>query len=147
MMWLCEGLTSHYKTIANFRKDHPYALKKVFKEFILLCRDLELIDGSLVAVDGAYLRANASKNTLIMKRSANKKLKKLEQQIEDYLTLLDTTDTKDKSSPTDIKIDDDIDNLKKRKKKLEEELSLLGEMGKEQYNKICQKKRGGVQWH
>ncbi len=135
MMWLCEGLTPHYKTIANFRKEHPCALKKVFKEFALLCRDLKLIEGSLVAVDGAYLRANASKNTLIMKQSTKKKLEKLEQQIEDYLTLLDTIDSKDKSSPTNIKIDDDIDNLKKRKKKLEEELSLLEEMGKEQYNK------------
>ena len=134
MMWLCSGLTPHYKTIANFRKDHPKALKKIFKEFSLLCRDLDLIEGSLVAVDGAYLRANASKNTLILKGSAKRKLNEIEEQIQSYLTLLDTADKEDRSSPKDIKIDDDINSLKKRKAKLEEELKLLDDLKKVQYN-------------
>jgi len=134
MMWLCEGLTPHYKTIANFRKDHPKALKQVFKEFVLLCKNLNLIEGSLVAVDGAFLRANASKNRLILKRSAKKRLEDIEKQIEAYLTLLETTDKEEQSSVNKIKIDDDIDNLKKRKQRLEEELQLLDKLKKEQYN-------------
>lgn len=135
MIWLCEGLTPHYKTIANFRKDHSCALKKIFKEFTLLCRNLDLIEGSLVAVDGAYLRANASKNTLILKGSAKKELNKIEEQIEKYLALLDTTDKEDKKQPQNIKIDIDIKSLKKRRAKLQEELKLLDDLKKEQYNK------------
>jgi len=66
MMWLTQGLTPSYKTIANFRKDNPKALQTIFKEFSILIKNLKLITGDLVAIDGAYLRANASKNTLIM---------------------------------------------------------------------------------
>ncbi|MBL1244900.1 MAG: transposase, partial [Sulfurimonas sp.] len=65
MMWLTQGLTPSYKTIANFRKDNPKALQTIFKEFSILIKNLKLITGDLVAIDGAYLRANASKNTLI----------------------------------------------------------------------------------
>lgn len=62
MMWLCAGLKPSYKTIADFKKENSKALKKVFLEFVLLCRELELISGETVAVDRAFLRANASKN-------------------------------------------------------------------------------------
>ncbi|KIM10045.1 MAG: hypothetical protein KU38_08125 [Sulfurovum sp. FS08-3] len=62
MMWLCENLTPTYKSIANFRKDHSQALKQVFKAFSLILKNIDLITGDVVAVDGAFLRANASKN-------------------------------------------------------------------------------------
>jgi len=68
MMWLCAGLTPSNKTISNFRKENAKPLKKVFREFVLLCKELELITGEVVAVDGAFLRANASKNKLITKK-------------------------------------------------------------------------------
>ncbi|MBL1244901.1 MAG: hypothetical protein COA39_011050 [Sulfurimonas sp.] len=35
-MWLTAGQKPTYKTVADFRKDNPKALKQVFKEFILL---------------------------------------------------------------------------------------------------------------
>ena len=76
MMWLCAGLNPSYKTIADFRKENSKALKRVFREFVLLCKELDLITGKLVAVDGAFLRANASKNQLIMKKSVERDLKK-----------------------------------------------------------------------
>ncbi len=45
-----------------------------------------------MALDGAFLRANASKNTLIVKSTVDKKIDKVTQAIEDYLNLLNTTD-------------------------------------------------------
>jgi transposase len=61
-----------YKTIANFRKNNPKALETIFKEFSILLKNLKLITGNLVSVDGAFLRANASKNTLIMRKTLKK---------------------------------------------------------------------------
>ncbi|WP_456375267.1 transposase, partial [Methanocaldococcus sp.] len=58
MMWLTQGLTPSYKTISNFRKNNPKALQTIFKEFSILLKNLKLITGDLVAVDGAFLRAN-----------------------------------------------------------------------------------------
>jgi transposase len=56
MMWLVEGLRPDFKTIADFRKDNPKALKNVFKEFVLFCHKMDLISMRLVAVDGTKLR-------------------------------------------------------------------------------------------
>ena len=51
MMWLCSNLKPSYKTIANFRKENNNPLKKVFREFVLLCKDLNLITGDLIAIE------------------------------------------------------------------------------------------------
>ena len=57
LMWLLRRLTPDFKTIADFRRDHPAALKGVSREFILLCRRLELFGGELLAIDGSKFRA------------------------------------------------------------------------------------------
>jgi ribosome biogenesis GTPase A len=112
------------------------ALKRLFTEFVLLIKKIDLIEGSLVAVDGAFLRANASKNTLIMKKGAKAQLKKIEDEIEHYLTLLDATDAQDQADTSrNITLPCDIDKLKEKKAKLEQELKLLEEKGVEQYNR------------
>ena len=74
MIWLCANLKPSNKTISNFRKENSKALKRVFREFVLLCKELELITGKLVAIDGAFMKANASKNQLITKKTVVKDL-------------------------------------------------------------------------
>jgi transposase len=135
MMWLTQGLTPSYKTIANFRKNNPKALQIIFKEFSILIKDLKLITGDLVAVDGAYLRANASKNTLIMKKTVKKDLAKIDEDIKNYMTILETLDKEGKNH-TELKISkEEIEKLAEKKKKMQKDLELLESLGKEQYNK------------
>jgi transposase len=57
LMWLLGRLTPDFKTIADFRRDHPDALKRVGRECILLCRRLDLFGGQLLAIDGSKFRA------------------------------------------------------------------------------------------
>ena len=57
LLWLLRRLTPDFKTIADFRRDHPKALKGVCREFILLCRRLDLFGGELLAIDGSKFRA------------------------------------------------------------------------------------------
>ena len=92
MMWLTSGLKPTYKTISDFRKNNPKALKQVFKEFVLLLKGLALIGDNLVALDGAFLRANASKNTLIMKKTTQRDLKEVDTNIDEYLSALKYSD-------------------------------------------------------
>lgn len=135
MMWLTQGLTPSYKTIANFRKNNPKALQTIFREFSILIKDLKLITGDLVAVDGAYLRANASKNTLIMKKTVKKDLAKIDEEIKNYMTILDTLDKEDKND-SKLKISkEEIEKLTEKKERLDKDLELLETLGKEQYNK------------
>ena len=135
MMWLTQGLTPGYKTIANFRKDHHESLKKVFKEFVLLCRNIELIEGKLVAIDGAFLRANASKNKLVMKSTTTKDLESIDSKIEAYLTSLAYSDKKDRQSDVTPPLTDNMDKLKSKKKKLEDDLAMLEKLDANQYCK------------
>ena len=135
MMWLTQGLYPSYKTIANFRKNNPKALQTIFREFSLLLKDLKLITGDLVAVDGAFLRANASKNTLIMKKTVKKELAKIDEDIKNYITILETLDKEDKNT-TNLKISkEEIEKLKEKKEYFQKDLDMLDTLGKEQYNK------------
>lgn len=135
LMWLTQGLTPSYHTIADFRKENPKALKEVFKEFVLLCKNIDLIEGKLLALDGAFLRANASKNQLIMKRSAKEDLKKVEASIEEYLETLEYSDTQQKSSIFTVDLPRDLTALKTKRAKLKADLALLETLKKEQYNR------------
>lgn len=135
LMWLTQGLTPSYKTIADFRKENPKALKQVFKEFVLLCKNIDLIEGKLVALDGAFLRANASKNRLIMKKSTKRELQKVEASIEEYFKTLEYTDKEHSPSNLASNLPHDIDNLQAKRAKLNAELTLLETLKKEQYNR------------
>ena len=42
LMWLTGRLAPDFKTIADFRKDHGDAIRKVCREFVVLCRRLKL---------------------------------------------------------------------------------------------------------
>jgi len=53
VMWLLRKLRPDFKTIADFRKDNAKAFKHVFRKFTLLCRELELFGGELIAIDGS----------------------------------------------------------------------------------------------
>jgi transposase len=135
MMWLTQGLRPSYKTIANFRKNNPKALQTIFKEFSILLKNLKLITGDLVAVDGAFLRANASKNTLIMRKTVKRDLSKIDEDIKNYMTLLETLDKEDKNT-TNLKISkEEIDKLLEKKERYQKDLDMLDALGKEQHNK------------
>jgi len=135
MMWLTQGLRPSYKTIANFRKNNPKALQTIFKDFSLLLKSLKLITGDLVAVDGAFLRANASKNTLIMRKTVKKDLSKIDEDIKNYMTLLETLDKEDKNT-ANLKISkEEIDKLLEKKERYQKDLDMLDALGKEQHNK------------
>ena len=77
VMWLLGNLTPSYKTIANFRKDNPEALKATNRDFVLLCRELNLFGGKKVAIDGAYFKANASKASIHSQKHLKKQLNRL----------------------------------------------------------------------
>ena len=115
LMWLTSGLKPTYKTIADFRKDNPKALKQVFKEFILLCKGIGLIGGEIVGLDGAFLRANASKNTLIMKRTIDESIKQAESSIHEYLSTLEYSDEETTINKLSKSLPQNLEKLLKKK--------------------------------
>jgi transposase len=92
VMWLLGGLTPNYKTIANFRKDNAEALKAVNKNFISLCKDLNLFGGTKVGIDGSFFHGNASKASIHTKEKLDKQLSELDAKIDAYQKQLDDND-------------------------------------------------------
>jgi len=60
MVWLLRHLRPDYKTIADFRRDNRKAFRPVFRQFVLLCRQLDLFGRELLAVDAPCVRAVAA---------------------------------------------------------------------------------------
>src|ERR687883_7892 len=52
VIWLLRHLKPDFKTIADFRRDNRAAFKPVFREFVQLCRRLDLFGRELLAVGG-----------------------------------------------------------------------------------------------
>lgn len=59
--WLLGNLRPNYHSISDFRKVNPAALKKVFTSCVLFLQDLDLIGGTVIAIDGTKIRASNSK--------------------------------------------------------------------------------------
>ena len=57
LMWLSGRLMPDFKTIANFRKDNGPAIRNVCRQFIVLCRRLNLFSEATVAIDGSKFKA------------------------------------------------------------------------------------------
>ena len=84
LMWLLKGLTPGYRTIANFRRDNWAALKAANREFVLLLRELQLLGGELVAIDGAFFHGDASKASIKTKKRLAEQLAGIDRDIEAY---------------------------------------------------------------
>ncbi len=95
LIWLLRNLKPGYRTIANFRKENWAALKAANRSFVLLMRELDLIGGTLVAVDGALFHGNASKGSIFTQRKLTRQIAELDKEIEAYGKSLDANDTEE----------------------------------------------------
>jgi transposase len=57
LMWLTGQLQPDHKTIARFRKDNGPAIRAVCRQFVGLCRKLNLFSQAVVAIDGSKFKA------------------------------------------------------------------------------------------
>ena len=61
VLWLLRKLSPDHKTICDFRRDNPKALKNVFGDFVKLCIRLDLYGKEPTAIDGSKFKAVNSK--------------------------------------------------------------------------------------
>jgi transposase/ssDNA-binding Zn-finger/Zn-ribbon topoisomerase 1 len=92
LIWLMRKLRPDFKTIADFRKDNPAALKQVCRDFSLLCKRLDLFGSELVAIDSGKFKAVNNKNRNFTKKTLRYLLKKIDLQINEYIQNLDQED-------------------------------------------------------
>ena len=117
VMWLLRKLKPDFKTIADFRKDNRKAFKKVFCEFSLLCKKLDLFGGELLAIDGSKFKAVNGSHKNFTQNKLNRILKEIDEKIDNYLKMLDASDKEEAHIKrlTTKELKEKIEYLKDRK--------------------------------
>jgi len=116
LMWLTGRLSPDFKTIADFRRHNGEAIRLVCREFVMLCRKLNLLSDT-VAVDGSKFKAVNNRDKNFTKAKMKRRIAEVEASIERYLEQLDEADT---SAPTE-----DQHRIKDRIAALTEEMDRL----------------------
>ncbi len=92
LMWLLRRLTPDFKTIADFRKDNSKGLKRVLREFIFICKKLNLLSSELIAIDGSKFKANNHSSRNYNQAKIKNLLASIDEKVETFLKTLDSTD-------------------------------------------------------
>src|SRR6202795_3758188 len=92
LMWLTGRLTPDFETIADFRKDNGKAIRNVCREFIVLCRRLNLFSDAIIAIDGRKFKAVKNLDKNFTDNKLKKRMAQLEESISRYLAELDRAD-------------------------------------------------------
>jgi transposase len=100
LIWLLRNLRPGYRTIANFRKENWAALKAVNRSFVLLVRELGLVGGTVVAIDGSFFHGDASKASIFTRKRLAEQVAKLDLEIEAYGKSLEDNDAAEAKDQT-----------------------------------------------
>jgi transposase len=92
VIWLLRHLKPDFKTIADFRRDNHAAFRAVFREFVLLCRQLDLFGRELLAVDGTRIKAVNNKDRNFTQTSLTEFIRDADERLTDYVRRLDEGD-------------------------------------------------------
>jgi len=131
-MWLLSGLRPKYKTIADFRKNHPKAFREVFRRFVCLLKEWNLIEGETVAIDSFKIRGSNSLKNNFNESKLKRHLDYIENQIKEYEALLDANDKEEDKKELEKKIEE----RKEKQAHYEQIKTALIESGEEQVSLI-----------
>ena len=92
MMWLTQRLAPDFKTIADFRKDNGLAIRAACRQFIALCRKLDLFADAVAAIDGSKFKAVNTRDKNFTRASIKRRMEQVEASIERYMAALETAD-------------------------------------------------------
>jgi transposase len=92
VIWLLRHLKPDFKTIADFRGDNSRAFRQVFRQFVLLCKQMNLFGRELLAVDGTRIKAVNNKDRNFTRASLAKFVELADAKLDDYLHRLDQSD-------------------------------------------------------
>src|SRR3981189_1807436 len=92
LVWLTGRLMPDFKTIADFRRDNGKAIRNVCREFVVLCRRLNLFSEAIVAIDGSKFKAVNNRDKNFTDNKLKKRMAQLEESISRYLAELDRAD-------------------------------------------------------
>jgi transposase len=126
LIWLTGRLSPDFKTIADFRKDNGKAIRRVCREFVVLCRSLNLFSEAIVAIDGSKFKAVNNRDKNFTDHKLKARMQQLEESIARYLADLDRAD-RDPTLVTEAR----AEHLKQKVETVKAEMQRLKQIGKQ----------------
>src|SRR6266567_2666167 len=126
LVWLTGQLAPDFKTIADFRKDNGKAIREVCREFVALCRKLDLLSAASVAIDGSKFKAVNARDKNFTEAKMKRRLERIDESIARYLSQLETADRHGDAVP-----EAKVARLKDKITKLKEEVTRLNAINAE----------------
>lgn len=99
LIWLTGRLMPDFKTIADFRRNNGEAIRRVCREFIILCRRIDLFSEASVAIDGSKFKAVNTRDRNFTRAKMKRRLEQIDQSIERYLSQLESADRQGATVP------------------------------------------------
>jgi transposase len=135
VIWLLRSLKPDFKTIADFRRDNRAAFRAVFRQFVLVCRRLDLYGRELIAVDGTRIKAVNNKDRNFTRNSLRTFIRAADQRLDDYLARLDASDAEDGATASGARTKNlagKIKALRQKRGRYEAMLAQLDRTGEDQ---------------
>jgi len=133
VIWMMRQLQPDFKTIADFRRENKTVFRQVFREFVVLCRSLDLFGCDLIAVDGTRLKAVNSGQRNFTKGKLAKAMAESDERLGRYLKQLDEADKDDNTPSARVdNLEEKIAAIKDRRARLEEHRTELEASGEDQ---------------
>jgi len=133
VFWLINQLAPDFKTIADFRRDHPQAIIAVCRAFTRFCREQSLFGAELLAIDGTKIAAVASRKQVITPEQIKKRDAAIERKIAEYLTTMDEADRQEEApEPAPVDVAAAVAALKAQRETLQRQAEELAREGLKQ---------------
>jgi transposase len=127
LMWLTGRLSPDFKTIADFRRDNGAAIRRVCREFVMLCRRLDLFSQALVAIDGSKFKAVNNRDRNYTRAKVQRRIDQIEESVARYLSELDSADRQGAAPVADAR----TTRLREKVEKLQSEMQRMQALAKE----------------
>ena len=122
LMWLTGRLAPDFKTLADLRRDNGHAIRGACRQFIVLCRELDLFSQSIVAIDGSKFKAVNNRDRNFTDAKIKRRMEQIEQSIARYLAAMDTADRaqSEVAEAKTVRLTEKIEKLKQQMQGLKE---------------------------
>jgi transposase len=135
VIWLLRHLRPDFKTIADFRRDNRKAFRAVFRQFVLLCKQLDLFGRELLAVDGTRIKGVNNKDRNFTRASLTEFIKLADEKLGDYLQRLDQSDAAEQGT-SGARVENLVEKIAAVRERRERCKAMLAELDRTGENQI-----------
>lgn len=129
VQWLLCGMNPNYHSISDFRKDNPDALRQLFRMFVAFLKDIDLVSGEIIAIDGTKVRASNSKKANYSEKKLERHISYIDNKVEEYMKELEASDQDEDLAGAVSGMVYKIEKIKGRKKYYQQLQSKLQDSG------------------